>query len=256
MMEATLDRQRLIGWLDQLLQSSKIRDYCPNGLQVEGRERIAHIVTGVTASQALIDEAIALGADTLLVHHGYFWKGENERITGIKRERLKALLKHDINLIAYHLPLDLHPELGNNARLADVLGLEVIGPLKADDIWSPGNIGRLRQPMSASAFAAWIAESLDRTPLHIGEDEDIIETIAWCTGAAQSYLQQAIDAGVDAFVTGEINEPAVHLARETGTHFFAAGHHATERYGVQALGQHIENEFGVRVTFVDIDNPV
>lgn len=256
MMEATLDRQRLIGWLDQLLQSSKIRDYCPNGLQVEGRERIAHIVTGVTASQALIDEAIALGADTLLVHHGYFWKGENERITGIKRERLKALLKHDINLIAYHLPLDLHPELGNNARLADVLGLEVIGPLKADDIWSPGNIGRLRQPMPASEFAAWIAESLDRTPLHIGEDEDIIETVAWCTGAAQSYLQQAIDAGVDAFITGEINEPAVHLARETGTHFFAAGHHATERYGVQALGLHIENEFGVRVTFVDIDNPV
>jgi dinuclear metal center YbgI/SA1388 family protein len=256
MMEATLDRQRLIGWLDQLLQSSKIRDYCPNGLQVEGRERIAHIVTGVTASQALIDEAIALGADTLLVHHGYFWKGENERITGIKRERLKALLKHDINLIAYHLPLDLHPELGNNARLADVLGLEATGPLKADDIWSPGNIGRLRQPMPASEFAAWIAESLDRTPLHIGEDEDIIETIAWCTGAAQSYLQQAIDAGVDAFITGEINEPAVHLARETGTHFFAAGHHATERYGVQALGLHIENEFGVRVTFVDIDNPV
>lgn len=256
MIEPLLERHRLVRWLDQLLQSSRIRDYCPNGLQVEGRERIAHIVTGVTASQALIDEAIALGADTLLVHHGYFWKGENERITGIKRERLKALLKHDINLIAYHLPLDLHPDVGNNARLAEILGIEVTGPLIPDDIWNPGNIGRLREPMPAAEFALWIGESLDRTPLHIGEGEDVIETVAWCTGAAQSYLQHAIDAGVDAFITGEINEPAVHLARETGTHFFAAGHHATERYGVQALGQAIEDEFGIKVTFIDIDNPV
>ena len=256
MIDGSIERQRLLRWLDETLQSSRVRDYCPNGLQVEGRERIHHVVTGVTASQALIDEAISLGADTLLVHHGYFWKGENERVTGIKRERLKSLLTHDINLIAYHLPLDMHPELGNNVRLADVLGIEITGPLNPDDVSVPGNIGRLSQPMAASEFAALIAESLDRAPMHIGEDEDIIETVAWCTGSAQSYLQLAIDAGVDAFITGEINEPTVHLARETGTHFFAAGHHATERYGVQALGQQIEAEFGVQVTFIDIDNPV
>jgi len=255
-LETVIDRQQLMLHLENLLQSRRIRDYCPNGLQVEGRERIQHIVTGVTASQALIEEAIELGADTLLVHHGYFWKGEDQRVIGIKKERLKALLEHDINLIAYHLPLDVHPELGNNAQLADLLELETTGPIDPLDPSTPGSIGKLPKAMTAAEFSIWIAEKLDRTPLHIGEDEDIVETVAWCTGGAQSYLQLAVDAGVDAFITGEINEPAVHLARETGTHFYSAGHHATERYGAQALGQHLEAEFGVKVTFVDIDNPV
>ncbi|WP_369856887.1 Nif3-like dinuclear metal center hexameric protein [Candidatus Thalassolituus haligoni] len=256
MLDGAIERQQLLTYLDQLLQNRQIRDYCPNGLQVEGRDRIQHIVTGVTANQALIDEAIALGADTLLVHHGYFWKGENACVTGIKRERLKALLAHDINLIAYHLPLDVHPELGNNAQLADILELTVTSAIDPLDHTTPGLIGRLSKPMAAAEFAQWIGECLDRTPLHIGEDEDIIETVAWCTGGAQGYLQLAVDAGVDAYITGEINEPAVHLARETGTHFYSAGHHATERYGVLALGQHLETEFGIKVTFVDIDNPV
>ena len=251
-----IKRSELIQYLDQYLNASAFRDYCPNGLQVEGGADVRHIVTGVTACQALIDAAIEQGADTLLVHHGYFWKGEDERVIGIKRERLKSLLCHDINLIAYHLPLDVHDTVGNNAQLAGLLELTSDGLLDTSSPLSPGNIGRLSRPMLASEFCALIGERLGRQPLHIGEPEDVIETIAWCTGAAQSYLQQAIDLGVDAFLTGEINEPAVHLARETGTHFISAGHHATERCGVQALGQQLENHFGIKVTFVDIDNPV
>ncbi|TNC91333.1 Nif3-like dinuclear metal center hexameric protein [Thalassolituus sp.] len=251
-----VERKELLKHLDNLLQSHRIRDYCPNGLQVAGAEHISSIVTGVTASQALIDAAIERGADTILVHHGYFWKGEDERITGIKRERLKSLLANDINLIAYHLPLDMHPIYGNNAQLADVLGLQVDGPLDESDLSVPGNIGRLPRPMSGKEFRAWLGECLKREPLHIGEENDTIETIAWCTGGAQGYLQKAVNAGVDAFLTGEINEPAVHLARETGTHFFSAGHHATERYGAKALGEYLADEFPVDVEFIDIDNPV
>lgn len=252
----TVKRSILMHYINQLLRVSSIRDYCPNGLQVEGNPDIRHIVTGVTASQALIDAAIDLGADTLLVHHGYFWKGESEPVVGIKRERLKSLLSHDINLLAYHLPLDVHDELGNNVQLAELLDIVVEGPLDPASPASPGNIGKLSRPMSAADFCALIEERLERAPLHIGEEQDVIETIAWCTGAAQGYLQQAVDMGVDAFLTGEINEPAVHLARETGTHFISAGHHATERCGVKALGEHLADEFGIQVTFVDIANPV
>ena len=251
-----VDRKQLLSHLENLLKSSKIRDYCPNGLQVAGSEHIESIVTGVTASQALIDAAIERGADTILVHHGYFWKGEDERIVGIKKERLKSLLANDINLIAYHLPLDMHPVYGNNIQLADVLGLQVDGPLDENDLSVPGNIGRLPRVMSGREFQAWLGECLKREPLHIGEANDMIETIAWCTGGAQGYLQKAIDAGVDAYLTGEINEPAVHLARETGTHFFSAGHHATERYGAKALGEYLADEFALTVEFIDIDNPV
>ncbi|HBS41569.1 MAG TPA: Nif3-like dinuclear metal center hexameric protein [Oceanospirillales bacterium] len=252
----TVQRKELLNRLDNLLQSQRIRDYCPNGLQVAGHSQIQVVVTGVTASQALIDAAIAVGADTILVHHGYFWKGEDERITGIKRERLRSLLTHDINLIAYHLPLDMHPVYGNNAQLADILGLQVDGPLDETDLSVPGNIGRLPRPMTGREFSEWIGQCLQREPLHIGEENDVIRTIGWCTGAAQSYLQKAIDAGVDAFLTGEINEPTVHLARETGTHFYSAGHHATERYGVKALGEYLADEFDLDVRFIDIDNPV
>lgn|SRR5690554_47661 len=251
-----LERRLLLQHLETLLQPHTFRDYSPNGLQVSGRETISHIVTGVTASQALIDAAIEQGADTILVHHGYFWKGEDERVVGIKRERLKALLTHDINLIAYHLPLDSHPVYGNNIQLAERLSLKVDGPIDAQDLTVPGLIGRLPQAMTGADFSLWLAERLDREPLHIGEETDIIESIAWCTGAAQSYLQRAVDLGVDAFLTGEVSEPTVHLARETGIHFFSAGHHATERYGVKVLGEYLAEQFDLTVEFVDIDNPV
>ena len=252
----TVTRKELLNRLETLLQSQRIRDYCPNGLQVAGHSQIERVVTGVTASQALIDAAIECQADTILVHHGYFWKGEDERITGIKRERLRSLLLNVINLIAYHLPLDVHPVVGNNVQLADVLGLQIDGPLDDNDPSVPGNIGRLPRPMTGREFSEWIAGCLGREPQHIGEEGDLIRTIGWCTGAAQGYLQKAIDAGVDAFLTGEINEPTVHLARETGTHFFGAGHHATERYGVKALGDYLADEFDLDVRFIDIDNPV
>lgn len=251
-----LERRLLLQHLETLLQPHTFRDYSPNGLQVSGRETISHIVTGVTASQALIDAAIEQGADTILVHHGYFWKGEDERVVGIKRERLKALLTHDINLIAYHLPLDSHPVYGNNIQLAERLSLKVDGPIDAHDPTVPGLVGRLPQAMTGADFSLWLAERLDREPLHIGEETDIIESIAWCTGAAQSYLQRAVDLGVDAFLTGEVSEPTVHLARETGIHFFSAGHHATERYGVKVLGEYLAEQFDLTVEFIDIDNPV
>lgn len=251
-----LERRLLLQHLEELLQPHTFRDYSPNGLQVSGRETISHIVTGVTASQALIDAAIEQGADTLLVHHGYFWKGENERVIGIKRERLKALLTHDINLIAYHLPLDCHPLYGNNVQLAERLNLKVDGPMDTQDPTAPGLVGRLPQAMTGADFSQWLADCLDREPLHIGEDTDIIESVAWCTGAAQGFLQQAVDLGVDAFITGEVSEPTVHLARETGIHFFSAGHHATERYGAKVLGEHLAEQFDLTVEFIDIDNPV
>lgn len=250
-----IECKQLIQHLDALLQSNSFKDYCPNGLQIAGRERVATVVTGVTASQALIDAAVAMGADTLLVHHGYFWRGEDERLLGIKRERIKTLLLNDINLIAYHLPLDAHPLYGNNIQLAQMLNFKIDGPVNDE----PGQLvlkGRLPRPMSGAELAAWLHGRLDREPLHIGEDNDVIETVGWCTGAAQGYLSQAIDAGVDAYITGEVNESTVHLARETGTHFYSAGHHATERYGVRALGEHLAEHFGLQVEFIDIDNPV
>lgn len=253
----SIKRNDLMQYLNTLLQPEKCKDYCPNGLQIEGKPEIKKIVTGVTASQALIDAAIAEQADGILVHHGYFWRGENECLTGIKKKRIQTLLAHDINLIAYHLPLDNHPDLGNNAQLAKVLGLAVDSGLSPTDASIPGLIGRLPKPMTARDFSAWLGKCLQRTPLHLGPDEErMIETIAWCTGGAQGYLQYAVDAGVDAYLTGEVSEPSHHLACEADIHFFAAGHHATERYGARALGQHLADKFDIEVAFIDIDNPV
>lgn len=253
----SIKRNDLMQYLNELLQPEKFKDYCPNGLQVEGADNIKKIVTGVTASQALIDAAIAEKADAVLVHHGYFWRGENECITGIKRKRIQSLLSHDINLIAYHLPLDNHEVFGNNVQLAEVLGLKIESGLSPADPSVPGLIGRLPRPMPARAFSAWLGECLQREALHLGPDEEqMIETIAWCTGGAQGYIQYAIDAGVDAYLTGEVSEPSHHLAVETGTHFFSAGHHATERYGAKALGEHLAEKHDLEVQFIDIDNPV
>lgn len=256
-----IQRDELLAYLAELLNVDAFADYAPNGLQVEGRREIKKIVGGVTACQALVDAAVEKGADALLVHHGYFWKGESPCITGMKQRRLKALLAADINLLGYHLPLDAHPELGNNAQLAKLLGLQVEGSFgggsygknSGPDI---GQYGQLGQPQSAEGFAKLLANKLGREPLHIAGAGKEIRTIAWCTGGAQSYIEQAAELSVDAFLTGEISEQTVHIARELGIHFFSAGHHATERGGVQALGSQLATEFDVTFEFVDIDNPV
>jgi len=247
---------QLARYLNTQLQIDKFRDYCPNGLQVEGKPEVKRIISGVTACQQLIDVAIEKQADAILVHHGFFWKGEPEAIVGIKKQRIQALLKHDISLLAYHLPLDSHPQWGNNVQLADVLDFEITGPIDINDKTVPGCMGRLKHAMSAKELSEHIALRLNRAPQHIGEEDDIINTIAWCTGGAQSYMSYAINEGIDAYLTGEINEPSVHNARESGTHYYAAGHHATERYGAKALGEHLSEEFGLEVEFIDIDNPV
>ncbi|MBL4817127.1 MAG: Nif3-like dinuclear metal center hexameric protein [Shewanella sp.] len=250
-----MTRNELAEYLAEFLQAGKFKDYAPNGLQVEGRAEIKKIVTGVTACQALIDKAIALDADALLVHHGFFWKGEREVITGMKQRRIKALLTHDINLFGYHLPLDAHPMLGNNAELGrklDIADAEPVPGLAQGLIWQ----GRLDTPVSAGTFGKAISEILNREALHIGDPAAEIQTIAWCTGGAQDYIDDAASLGVDAFISGEVSERTYHSALELGIHYFAAGHHATERYGIQALGEHLAREFDIEHEYVDIDNPV
>ena len=256
----SVDRQTLLTALDQLLKTDQFNDYCPNGLQVEGKSVIKRIVSGVTASQALIDQAGEAGADLLLVHHGYFWRGESAVITGIKHKRIRQLMAYDMNLVAYHLPLDAHPELGNNVQLAHVLGFEPSGELTRINNQIMGLVCDLPAPVSAASLSDRIARALFRPPLHINAESDgqtrPIRRIAWCTGAAQSYIEHAVRAGADAYISGEISETTAHQARELGIHYFAAGHHATERYGVQALGQWLAARFEVEHQFIDIDNPV
>lgn len=244
----------LVAECDRFLNVAKIADYCPNGLQVEGRSQVRRIVSGVSASQALLDAAIEAQADAVLVHHGYFWKNEDARIVGMKQRRLKTLLNHDISLLAYHLPLDVHPQVGNNAQLARVLDLLVEGPLEPDNAKSVGLVGSLRTPISPVEFQRRIYQALGREPLLI-DGQRPIQRIAWCTGGAQGYIEQAVAAGVDAYLTGEISEPTVHIARENGLSFFAAGHHATERYGVQALGDYLAAQFGIEHRYIDCPNP-
>lgn len=242
---------QLAEYCHQLLDVAAFKDYCPNGLQVQGREQVEKLVCGVTASQAMIAAAAERGADALLVHHGYFWKGEDPCITGMKRRRLGLLMDNDISLLAYHLPLDAHPRLGNNAQLAALLGFQIGGQFA--DIAMHGQLPR---PMAGKELAATLEQALSRPPLHIAGNQRPIETVAWCTGGAQSYLEHAVALGVDAFITGEASEQTFHSAMENGIHFFAAGHHATERYGVQSLARHLADTFDLEYEFVDIDNPV
>jgi dinuclear metal center YbgI/SA1388 family protein len=250
-------REELTAYLNGILMPERFRDYCPNGLQVEGRAGIDRIVCGVTASQALIDAAIARGVDAILVHHGWFWKNEDGRVTGFRKQRLQALLAHDINLFAYHLPLDAHAEFGNNAQLAQCLGWEVTGRFAEQEIGFIGVPGAvLPAPTFARDIAANIEAVLGRKPLLIGDTEREIRTVAWCSGGAQGYFEQAILAGADLYVSGEISEHTVHLARESGVPYLAAGHHATERYGVMALGAHLAECCGLNCDYVEIENPV
>lgn len=250
---AQIERDELNRFLEQLLEPARFKDYCPNGLQVEGTKKIRHIVTGVTASQALLRAAIKLGADTVLVHHGYFWRGEDPCLTGAKRARLGLLMAHNINLFAYHLPLDLHPELGNNAQLGRIMGWPIERTTGEQGLVA---INDLPKPISLSTLTRRLKSKLMRQPLAVGQLQRPIRRVAWCTGGAQDYLEAAIAAGADVFISGEISERTTHIAREAGVIYLAAGHHATERFGVAALGEHIEERFGVKVRFVDDPNPV
>lgn len=238
--------------LAETLDINRFRDYCPNGMQVQGRAQVSHVVSGVTASLALLEAAADAGADMVLVHHGYFWRGEDPRVIGPRYRRLKLLMDHDINLFGYHLPLDAHPELGNNAQLGQRLGFTADGRFGEQDLgWLGSAPFRL-----VGELAAEVERVLGRRPLLIGDPEQPIARVAWCTGAAQHSMEQAISAGASVYLSGEISEQTVHLARESGVAYLACGHHATERYGVQALGEHLSQTFGIRHTFIDIDNPV
>ena len=236
-----------------LLQTSLFKDYCPNGLQVEGRAEVRRIATGVTASQRVLDDAIAWGADAILVHHGYFWRSEDATIVGIQKRRIAQLLRSEVSLLAYHLPLDAHDELGNNAQLGKLLGLVEQGRFGEQNIaW----LGALEQTQSLAQFTQQLAHSLQRKPQIIGDGNKSIRKVAWCSGGAQGYFEAAIAQGVDAYITGEISEQNFHLANETGVAFIAAGHHATERFGIQALGEHLARQFVLEHRFFDQDNPV
>ena len=250
-----MQRREFNQLLNDILKPHLIKDFCPNGLQVEGKNEIKKIVTGVTASQALIEAAIEQQADAILVHHGFFWKGESQPITGMKKRRIGALLANDINLFGYHLPLDIHPVVGNNAQLAKLLDIEIETGLEPTSN-SVAMKGRLKTPLSGEDFADKIAKVLNRTPLTSLVRSAKIETIALCTGGGQGYIDLAADQGIDAYLTGEASEQTIHSSREQNIDFFAAGHHATERYGVKALGELLAQEHGFDVTFIDIDNPV
>lgn len=243
----------IVTYTNSLLKVDAFADYAPNGLQVEGKDSVSCIVSGVTASLDLIEEAIKLNADAILVHHGYFWKNEAAEITGMKYQRIKALLDYDISLLAYHLPLDAHPEVGNNAQLAKLLDITVEGVMNPQGV---GNVGVFVQEHTALSLSDKLELVLGRQPLLISGGDHVIKNIAWCSGGAQSYINEAIALGMDAFISGEISENTVHIARESGIHYFAAGHHATERYGVQALGDRLASQFNIQYHFVDCDNPV
>lgn len=249
-------RQELLQALDGLLQPALFKDYCPNGLQVEGRERIGKLVTGVTASLALIEAAIAARADAVLVHHGLFWRGHDGRITGWMKQRVAQLLAHDINLFAYHLPLDAHATLGNNARLGQVLGWPATGHFGEQDLGVIGVPGPGQVFADGFALAEYVRERLGRDVLTVAPaTARPLRRVAWCSGGAQGYFEAAIAAGADAFVTGEISEPQAHLARECGVAFLACGHHATERLGAPAVGGYVAAQLGLEHEFIDIDNP-
>jgi len=252
----SLTLPELVAGLDRLLEPKAFKDYCPNGLQVEGKSTVKRIATAVTASQNIVDQAIAKDVDVLLVHHGYFWKNEPTEITGMKYRRLAALIKNDISLIAYHLPLDAHSKLGNNVELAKKLDWSISHGLDEGDPRSIGLVGGPKTDRTVKDVVSRIKEVLQREPLVIGDLSSPVTKIAWCTGAAQGFIEQAAAAGCDLYVSGEISENTVHAARELGITYIAAGHHATERYGVLALGAWLQSEYGLEHIALDENNPV
>jgi len=252
-MKSTVKLSVLNNYLNEIMQPQRFNDYCPNGLQVEGKQEIRKIVTGVTASMNLLQAAYQANADAILVHHGYFWRGENPAITGIKKCRIQFLLGHDISLFGFHLPLDAHPDFGNNVMLGALFGFKIAGYLGDNGMiaWA-----ELAQAQSLQTLTEHVSNKLGRAPQVIGDANKTIKTVAWCTGAAQGYIEQAITANIDVYISGEISEQTVHSARESNTSYISAGHHVTERYGIQALGEHLAKNFGIQYEFIDIDNPV
>lgn len=248
-------RQDLLQAFDRLLEPARFKDYGPNGLQVEGREPVRRLVSGVTASRALIERAVDAGADAIFVHHGLFWRGQDGRVTGWMKQRLALLLQHDINLFAYHLPLDAHPELGNNAQLGERLGLRADAHFGEQDLGFLGGRGNGGVFPDSAALAAHVQQVLGRQVTCVAGAAGPIRRVAWCTGGAQSYFEAAIAAGADAFLTGEISEPQAHYARECGVTYLACGHHATERYGAPAVAAHVAAQLGIEHLFIDVDNP-
>ena len=248
--------QDIIQWCDQTLKSPEFKDYAPNGLQIEGKTEVRKILAAVTASQDAIDAAIRENADLLLVHHGYFWKGEAYPITGMRGKRIKSLIQHDISLLAYHLPLDSHPSLGNNAAIADLLKLERIEALDPSERHPIGNIGYLNQPMPVEDFKKFVSETLKFDVTHLPADKNMIEKVGFCTGGAQDFIVKAAEQGCDAYISGEVSERTFYEAKELGIHYFACGHHATERYGVQRLGQAISEQFDIEYVYFELNNPI
>ena len=248
--------QDIIQWCDQTLKSTEFKDYAPNGLQIEGKTEVRKILAAVTASQDAIDAAIRENADLLLVHHGYFWKGEAYPITGMRGKRIKSLIQHDISLLAYHLPLDSHPSLGNNAAIADLLKLERIEALDPSERHPIGNIGYLNQPMPVEDFKKFVSETLKFDVTHLPADKNMIEKVGFCTGGAQDFIVKAAEQGCDAYISGEVSERTFYEAKELDVHYFACGHHATERYGVQRLGQAISEQFDIEYVYFELNNPI
>lgn len=248
--------QDILQWCDQTLLSSEFKDYAPNGLQIEGKADVKKIVYAVTASLDAIDAAIEAQADLLLVHHGYFWKGEPAPITGMRGARIKKLIQHDISLVGYHLPLDAHPSLGNNAAIAELLELENIQALNPNDRHPIGNIGYLKQAVSAEAFKQQLSDVFNREIIHLPSTTEKIQKIGFCTGAAQDFITQAAEQGCDAYISGEVSERTFYEARELNVHYFACGHHATERYGVQRLAQALSKQFDVEAIYYEQGNPI
>ena len=246
----------IIRWCNQTLKSHEFKDYAPNGLQIEGKAVVNKVLCAVTASQEAIDAAIEHGADLLLVHHGYFWKGEPYPITGMRGRRIKSLIQHDISLVGYHLPLDSHPSLGNNAAIAEILGLQHLEALDPSERHPIGNIGYLEEPMSAEAFKDYLTEKLGFNTIHLAAAREKIQKVGFCTGAAQDFITRAAEQDCDAFISGEVSERTYYEAKELNVHYYACGHHATERYGVQRLAKAISDEFGIESIYFELNNPI
>ena len=246
----------IIQWCDSTLKSHEFKDYAPNGLQIEGKTEVNKIVCAVTASQTAIDAAIAQGADLLLVHHGYFWKGEAYPITGMRGKRIKSLIQQDISLVGYHLPLDSHPTLGNNAAIADLLELQNIEALDPTERHPIGNIGYLKSAMSPEAFKAFVSDRLGFDAIHLPCDKSTIQKVGFCTGGAQDYITKAALQNCDAYISGEVSERTFYEAAELGVHYYACGHHVTEKYGVQRLAKAISEQFNIEYSYFELNNPI